>query len=87
MAWAKFFYSANIPFTTARPASFKKAVKMTSEMRNSYLPASYHDILKRLLNKTKHKITAQIAERTKMFIRTYGAILVGDGWSSVNTLF
>jgi hypothetical protein len=84
MAWAEFFYSANIPFTAARSASFKKAVKMTSEMRTSYLPSSYHDIRKRLLNETKHKIKAQIAERTKIFMRTYGATLVGDGWSSVN---
>jgi hypothetical protein len=84
MAWAEFFYSANIPFAAARSVSFKKAVKMTSEMRSSYLPPSYHDIRKRLLNETKHKIKAQIAERTKMFIRTYGATLAGDGWSSVN---
>jgi hypothetical protein len=84
MAWAEFFYSANIPFDAARLASFKKAVKMTSEMRTSYLPPSYHDIRKRLLIETKHKIKAQIAERTKMFIRTYGATLVEDSWSSVN---
>jgi hypothetical protein len=38
MAWAKFFYSANIPFAAARSTSFKKAVKMTSEMQTSYLP-------------------------------------------------
>jgi hypothetical protein len=80
MAWAELFYSANIPFAAARSVSFKKAVKMTS----SYLPPSYHDIRKRLLNETKHKIKAQIAERTKMFIRTYGTTLAGDGWSSVN---
>jgi hypothetical protein len=79
MAWAKFFYTANIPFAAARSVSFKKAVKMTSKMRSSYLPHSYHDIRKRLLNETKHKIKAQIAERTKMFIRTYGATLAGDG--------
>jgi hypothetical protein len=84
MAWAEFFYSANIPFAAARSVSFKKVVKMTSEMRSSYLPPSYHDICKRLLNETKHKIKAQIAERMKMFIRTYGATLAGDGWSSVN---
>jgi hypothetical protein len=84
MAWAEFFYSANIPFAAARSTNFKKAVKMTSEMKTSYLPPSYHDIRKKLLNETKHKIKAQIAERTKMFIRTYGATLVGDGWSSVN---
>jgi hypothetical protein len=84
MAWAEFFYSTNIPYAVARLVSFKKAVKMTSEMRWSYLPPSYHDIRKRLLNETKHKIKAQIAERTKMFIRTYGAALAGDGWSSVN---
>jgi hypothetical protein len=84
MAWAEFFYSANIPFAAARSSSFKKAVKMTSEMKRSYLPPSYHDICKRLLNQTKHKIKAQIAERTKMFIRTYGAMLAGDGWSSIN---
>jgi hypothetical protein len=45
---------------------------------------SYHDIRKTLLNETKHKIKAQIAERTKLFIRTYGATLVGDGWNSIN---
>jgi hypothetical protein len=84
MAWAEFFYNANIPFTAARSTSFKKTVKMTSELRTSYLPPSYHDIRKRLLNETKHKIKAQIAERMKMFIRTYGAMLAGDGWSSVN---
>jgi hypothetical protein len=84
MAWAEFFYSANIPFAAAQSASFKKAMKMTSQMRTSYLPPSYHDIRKRLLNKTKHKIKAQIVERTKMFIRTYGATLARDGWSSVN---
>jgi hypothetical protein len=84
MAWAEFFYSANIPFAAAWSVSFKKAVKMISEMRSSYLPPSYHDIRKRLLNETKHKIKAQIAERTKMFIRTYGAMLAEDGWSSVN---
>ena len=53
-------------------------------MRTSYLPPSYPNICKRLLNETKHKIKAQIAERTKMFIRTYDAMLAGDGWSSVN---
>jgi hypothetical protein len=87
MAWAEFFYSANIPFAAAQSTSFKKAVKMMSEMRTSYLPPSmpsYHDIRKRLLNETKHKIKAQIAERMKMFIRTYGATFAGDGWSSVN---
>jgi hypothetical protein len=47
---------------------------MTSEMRTSYLPPSYHDICKRLLNETKHK----------MFIRTYSVTLAGDGRSSVN---
>jgi hypothetical protein len=30
-------------------------------MYTSYLPPSYHDIRKRLLNETKHKIKAQIA--------------------------
>jgi hypothetical protein len=84
MAWAEFFYSTNIPFAAARSVSFKKVVKMTSEMRLSYLPPSYHDICKRLLNETKHKIKAQIEERTKMFIRTYGVTLVEDGCSSVN---
>jgi hypothetical protein len=79
MAWAEFFYSVNIPFAAARSTSFKKAVKMMSEMRRSYLPPSYHDIHKRFLNETKHKIKAQIAERTKMFIRTYGATLAKDG--------
>jgi hypothetical protein len=54
IAWAEFFYSVNIPFVAARSASFKKAVKMTSEMRMSYLLPSYHDIRKRLLNETKH---------------------------------
>jgi hypothetical protein len=84
MAWAEFFYSTNIPFAVARSVSFRKVVKMTSEMRSSYLLPLYHDIRKRLLNETKHKIKAQIAERTKMFIRTYGATLVEDGWSSIN---
>jgi hypothetical protein len=84
MAWAEFVYSANIPFAAARSASFKKAMKMMSKMRTSYLPPSYHDIHKRLLNEIKHKIKAQIAERTKMFITTYGATLAGDGWSLVN---
>jgi hypothetical protein len=87
MAWAKFFYSANIPFATARSASFKKVMKMTLEMKRTYLPPSYHDIRKRLLNETKHKIKTQIAERTKMFIRTYGTTLAGDGWSSINNYF
>jgi hypothetical protein len=27
MAWAEFFYSANIPFAAARSVTFKKAVK------------------------------------------------------------
>jgi hypothetical protein len=84
MAWAKFFYSTNIPFVATRSTSFKKAVKMMLEIRRSYLPPSYHDICKRLLNETKHKIKAQIVERTKMFIRTFGAMLAGDGWSSIN---
>jgi hypothetical protein len=84
MAWAEFFYSANIPFVVVRFASFQKAVKMTSEMKRSYFPPSYHDICKRLPNDTKNKIKAQIAERTKMFIKTYGTTLVGDDWSLVN---
>jgi hypothetical protein len=84
MAWAEFFYSTNIPFVAARSTSFKKTVKMTSEMRSSYLPPSYHDIRKRLLIETKHTIKVQITERKKMFIRTYGAMLARDGWSSVN---
>jgi hypothetical protein len=53
-------------------------------MRTSYLPSSYCNICKRLLNETKHKIKAQIAKRTKMFLRTYGATLAGNGWSSAN---
>jgi hypothetical protein len=57
---------------------------MMSEMRMSYLPPSYHDIRKRLLNETKHKIKAQIAEKMKMFIRTYDGTLAEDGRSSVN---
>jgi hypothetical protein len=84
MAWAELFYNANILFAAAQSTSFKKVVKMTSKMRRSYLPPSYHDICKRLFNETKHKIKAQIVERTKMFIRTYGATLVVDSWSSVN---
>jgi hypothetical protein len=38
MSWTEFFYNANIPFAAARLASFKKVVKMTLEMRTSYLP-------------------------------------------------
>jgi hypothetical protein len=57
---------------------------MTSEMKRSYLPPSYHDTRKRLLSDTKNKIKGRIAEKTKMFIRTYGVALAGDGWSSVN---
>ena len=57
---------------------------MTSEMKTSYLPPSYYDICKRLFNETKHKIKAQIAERMKMFITTYGAMLARDGWNLVN---
>jgi hypothetical protein len=83
MAWVEFFYSSNIPFSVARSASFKRVVKMTSEMKRSYLPPSYHDIWKTLLSDTKIKIKVWIAEKTKMFIRTYGAMLTGDRWSSV----
>ena len=79
MAWVEFFYSANIPFVAAQLASFKKAVKMTLEMKTSYLLLSYHDICKKLFNKKKHKKKAQIVERMKMFIRTYGVTLAGDG--------
>ena len=53
-------------------------------MKTSYLPPSYHDTRKRLLNETKHKIKIQIVEKTKMFIRTYGAMLARDAWSSLN---
>ena len=84
MVWAEFFYNANILFAATQLASFKKAVKMTLEMRTSYLLPSYHNICKSLLNETKYKIKAQIAKKTKMFIRTYSATLVGDGWSSAN---
>jgi hypothetical protein len=51
MAWAEFFYSTNIPFAVARLASFKKAVKMTSKMRTSYLPPSYHDVGEKVIPK------------------------------------
>jgi hypothetical protein len=84
MAWAEFFYSTNIPFAAARSPSFRKAVKMTFEMKRSYLSSSYHEIWKRLLNDTKDKIKTQIQERRNIFIRTYGCTLSGDGWSSVN---
>jgi hypothetical protein len=57
---------------------------MTSVMRGSYLPPSYHDIWKRLLNDTKNNIKTQIVERTKIFIRTIGATLAGDNWNLVN---
>jgi hypothetical protein len=63
---------------------------MTSELKKSYLPPSYHNLRKRHLsveNKssyTKNKIKVQIAEKTKIFIPTYGTTFVGDGWSSVN---
>jgi hypothetical protein len=49
----------------------------------SYLPPSYHDIHKRLLNDTRNKRKVQSAERTNMFLQTYDAMLVGNGWSSV----
>jgi hypothetical protein len=65
MAWAESFYSANIPFAAARSVSFKKAVKMTSEMRSSYLPPSYHDKRKRLLIETKHKIKGSNCRENK----------------------
>ena len=84
MAWAELFYSANIPFAATRSTCFKKAMKMTLEMKTSYLPLSYYEIHKRLFNETKHKIKAQIAERTNMFIRIYSTTLAGDGWSSIN---
>ena len=32
----------------------------------------------------KNKIKFQIVEQTKMFIRTYGVKLIGDGWNLVN---
>jgi hypothetical protein len=85
MAWAEFFGCTNIPFAVAQSASFKKALKMTSEIKRSYLLPLYHDIPKKLFNDTKNKIKVQIADRTKMFIRAYGATLIGDGWNSVNT--
>ena len=83
MAWAEFFYNANIPFAVARSASFKNAVKLTSQLKTTYLPPSYHDIRKRLLDATKKKIKDQVGEKTGMFITTYGATLAADGWSSV----
>ena len=57
---------------------------MTSEMRTSYHLPSYHEKCKKLFNETKHKRKAQIAERTKIFIRTYSALLARDGWNSIN---
>jgi hypothetical protein len=84
MAWAEFFYSANIPFAATRSMSFKRAMKMMSEMKKLYLPPSYHDIRKRLLSDTKNKIKGRITKKTKMFTQTYGAMLAGDGWSSIN---
>jgi hypothetical protein len=72
MAWAEFFGCTNIPFAVAQSASFKKALKMTSEIKRSYLLPLYHDIPKKLFNDTKNKIKVQIADRTKMFIRAYG---------------
>jgi hypothetical protein len=64
--------------------SFKKVVEMTSEIKRSYLPPSYHDIYKRLFNDTKNTIKVQIEERTKIFIQTYGVMLASDCWSLVN---
>ena len=66
--WTEFFYSANIPFVVAQFVSFKKVVKMTLEMKSSYLPPLYHNICKRLLNDTKNKIKVQVVKRTKMLI-------------------
>ena len=87
MAWAKFFYSTNIAIAVAQSASFKKAVKMMSRMKRSYLPPSYHNMHKRLLSDTKNKIYIQIAKRAMMFIQTHGVTLAGDGWSSINNHF
>jgi hypothetical protein len=59
-------------------------VKITSELRRSYFPTSYHNVRKRLFDDTKNKINVQIAKKTRMFIQKYKSTLAGNGWNLVN---
>ena len=81
--WARFFYEANIPFSVARSASFKEAVKRTSEFGRSYTPPSYHDLRHKLLEDAKVDVQMKLQKRTEESIRKFGATLSIDGWSSV----
>ncbi len=83
--WANFFYTANIPFSVARNASFKEAVKKTAAFGRPYTPPSYHDLRYKLLNEAKTNIQTQLVARTEDSIQKFGATVSIDGWSSVTT--
>ena len=51
--WAKVFYEANIPFSIARNSTFKEAIRRTSDFRALYVPPSYNDLQKKLLDEAK----------------------------------
>lgn len=82
-AWATFFYEQNIPFAVAQSASFKEAIKETANLRRPYLPPSYHNLRKRLLDEKRKELSIKVKARMASFIHSFGCTISVDGWSSV----
>ena len=82
-AWALFFYEQSIPFAAARSKTFKHAVSATANLRKSYLPPSYHDLRKRLLDERKKALGIQLGNLLGPQIESFGCTISTDGWSNV----
>ena len=82
-AWASFFYEQSIPFAAARSKTFKHAVSATANLRKPYLPPSYHDLRKRLLDEKKKALEIQLGNLLGPQIESFGCTISTDGWSNV----
>ena len=82
-AWASFFYEQIIPFVAARSKTFKNAVTTTANLRKPYLPPSYHDLRKRLLDEKKKDVQSQMGMLLNPQVRYFGCTISIDGWSNV----
>jgi hypothetical protein len=66
--------------------SDQNKVNMMPQLKKSCFPLSYDNKCKKLILDTKNKIKVQVVKKTKMFILTYNATLVGNGWSLITTI-
>ena len=69
--WAKVFYEANIPFSIARNSTFKETIRRTFDFRAPYVPLSYNDLRKTLLDQAKKELGAALEGKMADSVRKF----------------